>query len=60
MPPNVRSPYLMQTLVSVERQVPFHTVVSLSYSNSHGLHQLRSQDLNAPLFTGGPVSPGQQ
>jgi hypothetical protein len=56
--PNVRSPYSMQTLVSVERQLSFHTVVSLSYSNSHGLHQLRSQDLNAPLFPGGPYALG--
>ena len=56
--PNVRSPYLMQTLVSVERQLPLNTVVSVSYSNSHGLHQLRSRDLNAPLFAGGPYPQG--
>jgi hypothetical protein len=46
---SVRSPYLMQTLVSVERQLPLHTVVAVSYSNTHGLRQLRSQDINAPL-----------
>jgi Carboxypeptidase regulatory-like domain len=51
--PSLRSPYLMQTLVSVERQLPFHTVVAVSYSNTHGLHQLRSQDINAPLPSSG-------
>jgi hypothetical protein len=56
--PNVRSPYLMQTLLSVEQQLPFHTVIALSYSNTHGLHQLRSRDLNAPLFPGGPYPLG--
>jgi Carboxypeptidase regulatory-like domain len=56
--PNVRSPYLMQTLLSVEQQLPFHTVIALSYSNTHGLHQLRSRDLNAPLFAGGPYPLG--
>jgi hypothetical protein len=56
--PNVRSPYLMQTLLGVEQQLPFHTVVALSYSNTHGLHQLRSRDLNAPLFPGGPYPLG--
>jgi hypothetical protein len=48
----------MQTLLSVEQQLPFHTVVALSYSNTHGLHQLRSRDLNAPLFPGGPYPLG--
>ena len=52
--PNLRAPYLMQTMISVERQLPAHTVLSISYSNSHGLHQLRSLDINAPASPGGP------
>jgi hypothetical protein len=52
--PTVRAPYLMQSLFSVEQQLPLHTVVALSYSNSHGLHQLRSLDINAPATPGGP------
>src|SRR5262249_62149501 len=34
--------------VSVERQLPFNTTVAVTYANSHGLHLLRSQDINAP------------
>jgi hypothetical protein len=56
--PNVRAPYLMQALLSVEQQLPLHTVVALSYSNSHGLHQLRSRDINAPSSPGGPYPLG--
>ncbi|MDR3792331.1 MAG: carboxypeptidase regulatory-like domain-containing protein [Terracidiphilus sp.] len=50
---NLQAPYLMQTLLSMEQQLPLHTVVALSYSNSRGLHQLRSQDINAPTASGG-------
>ncbi|HUV70736.1 MAG TPA: TonB-dependent receptor [Terracidiphilus sp.] len=56
--PNVRAPYLMQSLFSVEQQLPMHTVAALSYSNSHGLHQLRSRDINAPATPGGPYPLG--
>lgn len=55
---NLRAPYLMQTVLSVERQLPWHTVLSLSYSNSHGLHQFRSVDTNAPASPGGPYPMG--
>jgi hypothetical protein len=50
--PNLRPPYLMQTLLSVERQLPLQTVVAVSYSNSHGLHQFLSRDINAPVPPG--------
>jgi hypothetical protein len=33
----------------VERQLPKNSTVSVSYVNSHGLHELRSQDINAPI-----------
>lgn len=46
---NLRAPYLMQSAVSVERQVSRGTTVSLTFTNAHGLHMLRSQDINAPL-----------
>ncbi len=45
----LRAPYIMQTAISVERQLPFNTTIAVTYANSHGLHLLRSQDLNAPL-----------
>jgi len=45
----LRAPYLLQSAVAVERQLPANTTISLTYSNSHGLHLLRSEDINAPL-----------
>lgn len=47
--PDLRAPYLMQSALGVERQMPFNTTVAFTYANTHGLHQFRSQDLNAPL-----------
>ena len=47
----LRAPYIMQSAVSVERQVARNTTVSVTYTNSHGLHMLRSEEFNAP----GPV-----
>jgi hypothetical protein len=45
----LRAPYLMQSAIGFERQIPFNTTVAVTYANSHGLHMLRSQDINAPL-----------
>jgi hypothetical protein len=45
----LRAPYVMQSAVSLEHQLPGNTTVSLTYTNSHGLHMLRSADINAPL-----------
>jgi Carboxypeptidase regulatory-like domain len=56
----LRAPYLMQSAVSIERQLPRHTPVAVTYTNAHGLHILRSTDINAPLpgtFPGNPVYP---
>ena len=44
-----RSPYILQSVLSVERQLPANTTLAVTYSNSHGLHELRSEDINAPL-----------
>jgi hypothetical protein len=38
----------MQSIIGVERELPFKTTVALTYANSHGLHMLRSRDINAP------------
>ena len=45
----LRAPYLMQSAASIERQLPRHTTIAFTYTNSHGVHLLRSQDINAPL-----------
>jgi hypothetical protein len=40
---HLRSPYLMQSLISVERQLPKNTTIAMTYTNSHAVHVFRSQ-----------------
>ncbi len=47
--PNLRSPYDMDTAVSLERQLSRSTTVSLTYVNSRGVRQFVTNDINAPL-----------
>ncbi len=46
---HLRAPQMFQSSVSVERQLPKNSTLSVTYVNSHGLHQLWSRDINAPL-----------
>jgi hypothetical protein len=57
--PNLRSPMLMQTAVSLERQVNKATSVSISYLNSRGWRQLITDNVNSPVLPGTfiPTSP---
>ncbi|MGA3185729.1 MAG: TonB-dependent receptor [Bryobacteraceae bacterium] len=57
---NLHAPYLMQSAITLERQLPANTTLAVTYTNSHGLHELRSFDINAPLpgtYPGNPVYP---
>ncbi len=45
----LRAPYLMQSALSVERQLPFGSTIAVTYANTHGLHLLRSSDTNSPI-----------
>ena len=45
----MRAPYLAQTALSIERQFPKNITASLTYTNSRGVHMLRSRNINAPL-----------
>jgi TonB dependent receptor len=45
----LRAPYLMQTAVTVERQLAAGTTLAVTYTNAHGLRALRSEDINALL-----------
>ncbi len=55
----LRAPYIMQSAVSLERQLPRNTTLAVTYTNAHGLHLLRSEDINAPLpGTYNPNVPG--
>ncbi len=47
--PNLRSPYDMDTAISVERQVAHNATASLTYLNSRGEHEFLTNDVNAPL-----------
>src|SRR5260370_17142763 len=52
---NLRAPYILQGEMGIERQLPRNITVAVNYLTSHGLHQFRSRDINAPLpgtFTG--------
>lgn len=47
--PNLLLPYDMAAAVSLERQLSRSTTVSLTYVNSHGVHQFVTNNINAPL-----------
>ncbi|HLW78718.1 MAG TPA: carboxypeptidase regulatory-like domain-containing protein, partial [Terriglobia bacterium] len=47
--PNLRAPYTVQTALGVERQLFRNATMSVTYLNAHGVHQLLSRDINAPL-----------
>jgi hypothetical protein len=54
--PNLRAPYTMQTGVGLERQLSKNATVSVTYLNSHGVHQLFTRDINAPYCSPGDSS----
>jgi Carboxypeptidase regulatory-like domain len=47
--PRFRAPYIMQTAVSLERQLSKTATVTVSYLNSRGFRQLLTRNINAPL-----------
>ena len=47
--PNLRSPYVLQTAVSLERQVSKDVTLSVNYVQSRGVHSLLTNNINAPL-----------
>jgi hypothetical protein len=46
---NLRAPYTTQAGVGLERQMAKNATVSVTYLNTHGVHQLLSRNINAPL-----------
>lgn len=46
---DLRTPYTLQTAISLERQLPRNFTVSVSYLQARTLHLLRSRNVNAPL-----------
>ncbi len=55
---NLKAPRLMQTALSVERQLFSHTTLNVNYVNSRGTHELRTVDINAPIPVPGELPPG--
>ncbi len=47
--PALRSPYVLQSAITVERQLPKNTTVAATYTNTRGFRELHSVDSNAPL-----------
>jgi hypothetical protein len=45
----MRAPRLAQAAVSLERQLPKNTTVTVNYVHTRGLHSLRSRNINTPL-----------
>jgi len=56
---SLRAPYLMQSALGIERQLPKKTTLAVNYTNSHGLHELRSRNINAPLADGAYPYPSE-
>jgi hypothetical protein len=47
--PQLRSPYILQSALSLERQVTRAATVTVSYLNSRGFDQLLTRNINAPI-----------
>jgi hypothetical protein len=46
---DLRTPYTMQTAFSIEKQLPYKTVVSATFISARALHVLRARNINAPI-----------
>ena len=49
--PRLKLPQLLQAAAGVERQLPHGMSFAVNYTNSRGIHQLLTRDINAPLPT---------
>jgi hypothetical protein len=45
----LRAPYIIQSAIGFERQLPFNTTLAVTFTNSRGLHLLASRNINAPV-----------
>jgi hypothetical protein len=55
--PNLRSDYLIQSAIGVERQLPHNTTLAVTYTNTRALHLDQTVPINTPLP--GTYIPGQ-
>ena len=57
---DIQAPYTIQSVVSVERQLPKNFTLALSYINAHTVHLLRVRNINTPLpgtYNPDPLAP---
>jgi hypothetical protein len=58
--PKLRSDYMMQSAIGVERQLPHNTTVAVTYTNTRALHLQQTVPINTPLpgtfISGQPTS----
>ena len=45
---SLRASYIVQSAITLERQLPANATLAVTYTNSHRMHEFRSQDINAP------------
>jgi Carboxypeptidase regulatory-like domain len=55
--PNLRTPYTMQTGLTLERQLTKSANLSVTYLNARGVHQFFTENINAPICTISPCVP---
>ena len=53
----LRAPYVLQSAVGVEHQLTKSTKLSLTYLNARGVHELFTNNINAPFPGTFPVNP---
>jgi Carboxypeptidase regulatory-like domain len=54
---NLRTPYTMQTGLTLERQLTKSANLSVTYLTSRGVHQFFTENINAPICTISPCDP---
>jgi hypothetical protein len=58
--PGLIAPRIIQSAIGVDRQLPKNITLSVNYTDSRGVHELRTVNINAPLpgtFPANPVYP---
>ena len=46
---NLQAPYLIQSAIGLEQQLFNRTSLAVNFTNTRGVHQYRTRDINAPL-----------
>lgn len=55
---NFKAPRLMQTVVGIDRQLFSRTTLSINLMDSRGVHEMLTDDINAPIPSFGYLPPG--